>query len=70
MYYKGKPGNYQSYVWTDHLSSERLVNLRDQVEGDVRTTLDLAYPTEQSALLFDHSMAQGLPPSILKTTIN
>jgi len=67
MYYKGKPGDYQSYVWTDHLTPERLVNLRDQVEGDVRTALGLAYPTAQSALLYDHSMGMALPPLILKT---
>lgn len=70
MYYKGKPGNYQSYVWTDHLSPEQLVNLRDQVEGDVRAALNLAYPTAQSALLYDHGMGQALPPSILKTAKN
>ena len=36
-YYKGDPdGGYRSFVFTDHLSAEQLVRLRDTVERDVR----------------------------------
>ena len=41
-YYKGDPnGGYRSFVFTDHLSSEDLVKLRDMVERDVRQTLNI-----------------------------
>lgn len=38
-YYKGIPGNYTSYVYTDNLRSEALTKLRDEVEHEVRSTL-------------------------------
>jgi hypothetical protein len=68
MYYKGKPGEYKSYVWTDHLTPERLVELRDQVEAEVREKLGIPYNTGQAALRYEHSMGMGLPPSILRST--
>jgi radical SAM superfamily enzyme YgiQ (UPF0313 family) len=67
MYYKGKPGDYKSYVWTDHLSPERLVELRDEVESEVRAALEIPYNVGQAALRYEHSMGMGLPPSILRT---
>ncbi len=68
-YYKGIPGTYQSYVYTDHLGADALVRLRDWLEADVRTTLGIPYPTAVSALRYEHSMGQGsLPPSILRTS--
>jgi hypothetical protein len=65
-FYKGKPGEYESHVWTDYLTRERLVELRDEVEAEVRATLGIPYPTAASALNYEHSMGQKLPPSILK----
>lgn len=38
-YYKGIPGNYTSYVYTDHLKSEELSQLRDEIEQSVRKEL-------------------------------
>ena len=32
-YYKGAPGNYTAFVYTDHLTSEQLVGLRDRLEA-------------------------------------
>ena len=59
QYYKGKPGEYKSYVWTDHLTPERLVELRDRVEREVRATLNIPYPHAQAALRYEHSMGQN-----------
>jgi anaerobic magnesium-protoporphyrin IX monomethyl ester cyclase len=56
-YYKGIPGSYRSFVWTDALSSDELVRLRDSVEADVRTKLGIPWPTRW-AQQFDHSMGQ------------
>lgn len=69
-YYKGDPnGGYKSYVYTDHLSAERLVELRDAVERDVRRVLNIPFNPGRPAQRFEHSMGQlGLPPSILRTT--
>ena len=71
MYYKGKPGDYKSYVWTDHLTAERLVELRDQVEQEIRKKLGIPYNAGVAALRFEHSMGQGgIPPHILRKTGN
>src|SRR5205823_5608509 len=34
-YYKGIPGEYTAYTYTDHLTAEELVRLRDDLERDV-----------------------------------
>lgn len=56
-YYKGAPGRYRSFVWTDDLSADQLVTLRDQVEMTVRTRLGLAWPTARVAR-YEQSMGQ------------
>ncbi len=43
-FYKGVPGEYKSFVWTDALSSEELVTYRDHIEELVRFKLELPYP--------------------------
>jgi anaerobic magnesium-protoporphyrin IX monomethyl ester cyclase len=55
-FYKGIPGSYQSYVYTDHLSAVEMVQARDALESEVRGQLHIAYPTAAPALQFDHSM--------------
>jgi len=61
-YYKGDPnGGYTAYVFTDHLSSKEIVDLRDQVEADVRQALNIPFNPGSVALRFEHSMGQGLP---------
>jgi len=68
-YYKGVPGEYTSYVFTDHLRAPELVRLRDWLEADVRKTLNIPYPTATSAVRYEHSMGQtGIPATILRTT--
>lgn len=59
QYYKGKPGEYKSYVWTDHLTPERLVELRDMVESEVRSKLGIPYPHAQAAIRYEHSVGMN-----------
>jgi len=68
-YYKGIPGEYQSFTFTDYLSQEELVRLRDWLEADVRSILNIPYNTGASAVRYEHSMGQGgIPANILRTT--
>jgi len=65
-YYKGAPGEYHSFVWTDYLTARQLVGLRDEVEEHVRYKLRIPYPTAAAAVNYEHSMGQSLPQSILR----
>jgi radical SAM superfamily enzyme YgiQ (UPF0313 family) len=68
-YYKGQTGCYQSFVWTDYLSRERLVLLRDEIEDEVRKHLGLPYPASMAALHFESSMGQtSIPSAILRSS--
>ncbi len=71
-YYKGDPdGGYRAYVYTDFLSSEELVGLRDLVERDVRKQLNIPFNPSASAIRYEHSMGQlggPLPSYILNTS--
>jgi radical SAM superfamily enzyme YgiQ (UPF0313 family) len=71
-YYKGDPdGGYRSFVYTDHLTAEELVKLRDFVERDVRRQLGIPFNRGAPALRYEHSMGQAggrLPAHILRTT--
>ena len=68
-YYKGDPdGGYRSYVHTDQLTAEALVQRRYDVELRVRNELGIPFPTSTAKLAYEHSMGQGgqLPKSILR----
>jgi len=68
-YYKGVPGEYTSYVYTDHLSAKELVKQRDWLEADVRAKLGIPYNTAAPAVRYEHSMGQGvIPANILRKT--
>ena len=67
-YYKGRPGEYKSFVWTDFITSERLVTMRDEVEHEVRKKLSIPYPTSAAEINYFHSMGQGLPGRILRSS--
>ena len=72
-YYKGDPkGGYKSFVFTDYLSAEKMVELRNWVEDSVRTKLGILYPQSRSSLLYEHSTGQGangvLPRYVLNTS--
>jgi anaerobic magnesium-protoporphyrin IX monomethyl ester cyclase len=69
-YYKGDPdGGYTAYVFTDHLSSERIVELRNWVEQDVREKLQIPFNPGVVATRYEHSMGQ-IPLSILRTSVS
>jgi radical SAM superfamily enzyme YgiQ (UPF0313 family) len=53
-YYKGIPGDYVSHVFTDHLSPEELVGLRDDLEAEGRRVLGCPPPKR-----YEHSMGAG-----------
>lgn len=68
-YYKGVPGEYKSYTFTDRLSPEELVRMRDWLEADVRGRLNVPYNTAAPAVRYEHSMGQGaIPSNILRTS--
>jgi len=68
-YYKGIPGEYTSYVYTDSLTAEDLVRLRDWLEADVRGFLHIPYPEASSGVHYEHSMGQGsMPEHLLRSS--
>lgn len=68
-FYKGRPDDgYRSFVHTDHLSAAEIVTLRDDVEADVRAKLGIPFNPSRASVQFEHSMGQGLPPSVLRRT--
>lgn len=71
-YYKGDPdGGYSSYVYTDDLTREDLVRLRDDAERDVRKRLGIPFYPSAAAVRYEHSMGQmggRLPINIFKTS--
>mgnify|MGYP000072964376 CR=1 FL=1 len=68
LYYKGIPGQYVSYIWTDYLTSEQIVEQRDKAEEITRNHLKLPQITSIAEKQFEHSMGQGLPQSILRNS--
>jgi anaerobic magnesium-protoporphyrin IX monomethyl ester cyclase len=69
-YYKGDPnGGYISYVFTEGVTREELVHLRDEVEHDVRKELGIPFNPGAPSMLYEHSMGQqGLPSNLLRTS--
>ncbi len=68
-YYKGNPeGGYKSYVYTDYLTAEKIVELRDFLEKDVRGELKIPFNQSAPARHYEHSMGVGgiLPEYIKK----
>lgn len=68
-YYKGDPdGGYEAYVFTRDLSSKRLVELRNETEKNVRTSLGIPFYKSGAAISYEHSMGQNIPDFILRST--
>jgi radical SAM superfamily enzyme YgiQ (UPF0313 family)/intein/homing endonuclease len=70
-YYKGDPnGGYQAYIYTDHLSAQDLVELRDSFEYQIRKQLDIPFNPGAPSIRYEHSMGSGgrLPDNILRRT--
>lgn len=64
-YYKGAPGDYHAYVFTDFISAKELVCMRDGLEVEVRQKLGIPFNASVSSVLYEHSMGQ-LTPHILR----
>lgn len=56
-FYKGMPGDYKSYVYTDYLTSNELVKWRDYMESSIRSKCNIPYPTKVE-LSYDKTMGQ------------
>lgn len=70
-FYKGIPGQgYESFVFTDNLKPEEIVQCRDWVESETREKLNIPFNASRAAQRYEHSMGQGLPPSVLKVRGN
>jgi radical SAM superfamily enzyme YgiQ (UPF0313 family) len=69
-YYKGIPGNYISYVWTDKIDAKTLVDSRDALEKEVREKLNIPFNPTGVAKQYEHSMGQGniLPDWLLRSS--
>jgi anaerobic magnesium-protoporphyrin IX monomethyl ester cyclase len=68
-YYKGVPGSYESFVFTDYLDQASIVRLRDEVENSVRAKLGIPFNAESAARRYEHSMGQSqLPAFVLRTS--
>jgi anaerobic magnesium-protoporphyrin IX monomethyl ester cyclase len=57
-YYKGIPGNYKSYVYTDYLTREQLVYYRDWLENTILYKLNIKKELNTNNLMYEHSMGQ------------
>ncbi len=71
-YYKGIPGEYKAYVYTDYLKENELIKLRDDLESDVRYKLNIPFNHSKASQKYEKSMGQSgpLPDFIFKTTNN
>tara|TARA_B100001093_G_scaffold485513_1_gene519972 strand:+ start:41708 stop:43195 length:1488 start_codon:yes stop_codon:yes gene_type:complete len=71
-YYKGDPnGGYISYVWTDHLKPQEIVQARNELEEEVREKLKIKFNPARPGIKYEHSMGMGnikIPDFILRKT--
>lgn len=63
--YKGMPGEYHSFVFTDHLSPDDLVRLRDDLEDEVRAKLRIPFNAGAPGIRYEASYGM-LPGHILR----
>jgi radical SAM superfamily enzyme YgiQ (UPF0313 family) len=70
-YYKGDPsGGYHAYVFTDHLSGDEIVRLRDWAERDVRAKLNIPFNVSKASVRYEHSMGMGTLPNFMLRSTN
>ena len=71
-YYKGVPGEYTSYVWTERMDAKALAEARDDLEATVRSKLGIPYNPASPARKYEHSMGSSrnreIPDWILRST--
>lgn len=68
-YYKGVPGEYESNVWTEYLSTHQLVYYRDFMEKVARQHLNLPPIQPVAAVAYRFNSDGGLPPHILRRSL-
>lgn len=72
LFYKGDRGANlglnQFFAWTDELSAEGLADILAKTEQSLRAELGQPFQTDAPVLLYEHSMGQGLPGYILRST--
>jgi anaerobic magnesium-protoporphyrin IX monomethyl ester cyclase len=70
--YKGKPGRYKAYVFTDTLTPDDIVKKRDEIEASVRAEFDIPANQGLAAKRYEHSMGMGsdgtLPSYVLRSS--
>jgi radical SAM superfamily enzyme YgiQ (UPF0313 family) len=66
QYYKGVPGEYKSYVFTDYLTAEKLVELRDSIAMVTQKSLGLP-DLEMGFTRYNRSVCR-LPSNVLRKT--
>jgi anaerobic magnesium-protoporphyrin IX monomethyl ester cyclase len=66
-YYKGIPGEYNAFVFTDYLSRKDLVAYREEIDTEVTKFLGHTRNMSVEAQLYEHSMGM-LPGFILKSS--
>ena len=66
-YYKGIPGEYNAFVFTDYLSRKDLVACREEIDTEITKFLGHTRNTSVEAQLYEHSMGM-LPNFILKSS--
>ncbi len=67
-YYKGVPGEYESFVFTDHVSAKELVTLRDELEADVRQQLCIPFNAGNPGVRYEASFGM-LPGHLLRRSV-
>lgn len=68
-FYKGDPnGGYESFVFTDHMTQQEIVTIRNNIEREVRQKLNIPFPAGATTVRYEHSMGQQgyLPSYVLK----
>lgn len=66
IFYKGIPGEYSCEVFTEELSSEQLIKLREQAELETRSALRLPAIQPVEGLRYVHNTRENLPATILR----
>jgi radical SAM superfamily enzyme YgiQ (UPF0313 family) len=66
-YYKGIPGEYNAFVFTDHMSRKDLVTCREEIDVEVTKYLGHTRNMSVEAQLYEHSMGM-LPNFILRSS--
>ena len=66
-YYKGIPGEYNAFVFTDHMSRKDLVACREEIDVEVTKYLGHTRNMSVEAQLYEHSMGM-LPNFILRSS--